>query len=200
MILFFGDSLTSGENNNFQGFVEKLNDDSCWNAGVSGTCIGDYSLYPVGATNLMQQLYKSYIQKIPTIVLEYGSNDVSSVAAGYVTLNQVKIDLIKAIDYIKQNNPEANIYFILLGENKSQMAKAQCDYLNNEYLKALSSKVYYHRWIDIYNEFEEFIKTLLPVIYLPKLNADDIDLDGIHPNDQGYQKISNKIKESLCLY
>jgi lysophospholipase L1-like esterase len=194
MIIFFGDSLTSGENNNFQGFVEKMNKDNCWNVGVSGTCIGDYSLYPVGATNLIQQLYKTYLKNASTVILEYGSNDISSIVTGYVNLTRVEIELIKSVDFIKQQNPDAQIFFILLGKNKNKMAKAQCDYLNNDYIKAPHRVFSSQEWVRIYDIFEDFVKNLLYVIELPMLDDDDIDVDGIHPNDKGYKKIAEKIK------
>lgn len=196
MILFFGDSLTSGENNNFIGFVEKLNNKELINYGVSGTCIGDYSLYPVQDTNLLQQVYKHMdeIKKANKIFLEYGSNDISSILCEYVTLNQVKIDFIKCIDFIKQINNQCDICFITLGKNIVNMAKGQCNYLNNDYLKTLSKKIKKDEWIRLYADFTVFISNIVKTVELPLF---ELDSDMIHPNDKGYEEIANVIKESL---
>lgn len=196
MILFFGDSLTSGENNNFIGFVEKLNNKELINYGVSGTCIGDYSLYPVQDTNLLQQLYKhsDELKKAKKIFLEYGSNDISSILCEYVSLNQVKIDFIKCIDFIKQINNQCDICFITLSKNVVNMAKGQCNYLNKDYLKTLSKKIKKDEWIRLYADFIVFISSIVKTIELPLF---DLDSDMIHPNDKGYEEIANVIKESL---
>lgn len=211
MILFFGDSLTSAENNQFNGFVEKLKIKKYKNFGVSGTCIGDYSLYPVGDNTLIQLLYKKtkYIKKADKIVLEYGANDITSVLCGYTTLNKVKIDLVKCVDYIRQINPKADIIFLTLGDNKQQMAEGQCRYINYDYLKycRLYSLCDYLQWITTYDKFELFVKEFIQnsslyqahTIPLIKLDSSEISADGIHPNDAGYEKLARYLKgKILC--
>ncbi len=205
MILFFGDSLVSAENNNFNGFVEKLNHKDYINLGVSGTCFGNYSLYPVGKNNLCDLIFKEEkrIKDADTIFLEYGSNDVSSVTLGCTTNQNVLIELVKVIDAINQINPNLNIYFITLGENSTKFGKGQIHYLKNEYFKDINEALFkdlddeklIKKWIMNYNFLNFFIKKVLKnVIELPTLNDDEIDIDKMHPNDKGYLKISKFIE------
>lgn len=198
MILFFGDSLTSGENNGFIGYVEKLKLLNYKNFGVSGTCIGDYSLYPVGDNNLIQLLYKhkSDIEVADKIFLEYGANDISALTAGYIDIKRVEIDLIKCLDFIKQTNNKAVIYFILLGVNDVKMSESQTTYLMNDYLKNVDININKQTWLNTYRKFVEFVlKVISNIIYMPYLLETDIDIDGIHPNDIGYEKIAYTLKE-----
>ncbi len=201
MNLFFGDSLTSGENNNFKGYVEKLNiEEDVKNYGVSGTCIGDYSLYPVGENNLLQLLYKkkAEIKKADKIFLEYGSNDISSVAAKYTSFSRVEIDLIKSLDLIKQINSNAEIYLITIGSNFTKMASGQSLYLNENYLKDTEIRITETEWIDLYQRFVNFLVKLdIKILTLPHLLEEEIDADGIHPNDAGYEKIAQEIRKQV---
>lgn len=207
MDLFFGDSITSAENNDFNGYVEKLKLQNFKNYGVSGTCIGYYSLYPVEDTNLIQLLYKKRdeIKNADRIFLEYGSNDISSIICEYTTLKVVIIEFVKCIDYIRQNNPNCEIYYITLGDNLSFFASGQIEYLKNEYFNNISDLLFtkdslIDKWIKTYNDFISYISKMnLKMIKFPILNDNEFDIDGIHPNDIGYNKISNKFKEILKL-
>lgn len=205
MVLFFGDSIISAENNNFNGIVEKLNNKECINLGVSGTCIGNYSLYPVGNNNFIDLLYKEEkrIKDADTIFIEYGSNDISSVILNYTTINNVLIELNKILDFIKQVNPKVKIYFITLGKNKYTFCSGQIDYLRNDYLKDINELVFsnlsnrdlYSKWLENYDLFEEYVKRMIKnVIELPFLDSFNLDKDNMHPNDLGYEKISKIIK------
>lgn len=202
-ILFFGDSITSAENNSFNGFVEKLNLSNYYNYGVSGTTIGSYSLYPVGNNDLINLLYKheAEIIECDLLFLEYSSNDVSSVVVGYATLADVTISLVKALDYITQLNPNITICFIGLGVNNSKIAQGQCEYLNNIYLKnSRLKKISTKAWIKTYYKFERIVKSLIPVyISLTENVLEDtlLDADFMHPNDAGYNLISKDIRKQL---
>lgn len=206
MILFFGDSFTSGENNNFNGYVEKLKINDYKNYGISGTCIGDYSLYPVGNNNLIDILYtkKEEIEKADIIFLEYGANDISSIICGYTTLNIALIDLVKCLDYIHQTNPECKIYFLSLGNNLKTFALGQINYLKDDYFKSISSLLFssieecISKWIYLYNEFLSYVRnTNVEIIEFPTFNKNELDLDNLHPNDNGYNKIADTIKNIL---
>ncbi len=196
-IVFLGDSLTSGENNNNKSFVEYLNIDAI-NLGISGTCIGDYSLYPVGKSNLIDILQQNAesIQCTNYIFLEYGCNDVSSIVVKNTTLQKVKIELIKCLDYIHQINPTAEIYFITLGKcNIKTFAQAQVNYLKNEYLHF--PRISSHTWILTYKKFNKFINQICSnVVCLTdtKLCEDELDTDKLHPNAVGYKRIACNIK------
>ena len=200
MNVFFGDSLTSGENNKFTGYVEKLNIENCVNNGVSGTCIGDYSLYPVGETNLIQKIFKNKadIKKADKIFLEYGCNDISALCAGYTTFNHIQIDLIKSLDCLKQINEKADIYFILLGSNDVKFSEGQTAYLNSDYLKNADVKIEQQTWLNNYRKFVDFVvKTVPHTLCLAHLLEEDIDVDGMHPNDKGYEKIAHELKGQI---
>ena len=206
MILFFGDSFTSGENNNFNGYVEKLKINDYKNYGISGTCIGDYSLYPVGNNNLIDILYtkKEEIEKADIIFLEYGANDISSIICGYTTLNIALIDLVKCLDYIHQINPRCKIYFLSLGNNLKTFSLGQINYLKDDYFKSISSLLFssieecISKWIYLYNEFLSYVRnTNIEIIEFPTLNKNELDLDNLHPNDNGYNKIADTIKNIL---
>lgn len=206
MILFFGDSFTSAENNNFNGFVEKLNLKDYKNYGISGTCIGNYSLYPVENNNLIDLISnkKEDIKKADTIFLEYGCNDISSIILGYTSLNNVLIDLIKCLDFIYQLNPLCKIYFLSMGDNLDIFSYGQLNYLKNDYFKSISNILIQDfdksisKWISLYNEFISCVKnTNINIIEFPRFNKDELDLDYIHPNDNGYNKITAIIKNTL---
>lgn len=203
MNLFFGDSLTSGENNNYKGYVEYLKElyhKKGKNLGVSGTCIGDYSLYPVGDTNLIQLLYKNVknIKKADKIFLEYGSNDVSSICASCTPFRKVEIELNKCINFITQTNPKAEIYFITLGQNVETEANGQCAYLAYDYLHNMKILTGPEFWKKLYAMFVDFIETLpVFIITLPLLTKDELDTDNMHPNDAGYRKIAETVKKVL---
>ncbi len=206
MILFFGDSITSGENNKFKSYVEKLNLKDSINLGVSGTCIGNYSIYPVGETNLIQLLYKETkrIKQADKIFLEYGSNDISSICLGYTSLNTILIELNKCLDLIKQTNPKCEIYFLLLGENIKTFCLGQINYLKNDYLKDISTLVFPSTaktnltWLANYKKFSSLIKKMIPnTIEFPLLGMTDLEQEQLHPNNKGYEKIAAKIKQEV---
>ena len=115
------------------------------------------------------------------------------------------IEFVKCIDYIRQNNLNCEIYYISLGDNLSFFARGQIEYLKNEYFNNISDLLFtkdslIDKWIETYNEFISYISKMnLKMIKLPILNDNEFDIDGIHPNDIGYNKISNKFKEILKL-
>ena len=206
MILFFGDSFTSAENNNFNSFVEKLKLKDYKNYGISGTCIGNYSLYPVENNNLIDliSIKKEEIKKADIIFLEYGCNDISSIVVGYTCLNIVLIDLIKCLDFIHQLNPLCKIYFLSMGDNLYIFSYGQLNYLKNDYLKSISNLLIQDldqsisKWISLYNEFITYVKkTNINIIEFPRFNKDELDLDYVHPNDKGYNKITTTINNAL---
>lgn len=198
-ISIFGDSITSGENNNFISYVDKLKikNSVIHKHGISGTTIGDYSLYPVKDYDLIHELYKytDELKESNIIILEYGCNDISAVCAKNTTLNIVVNSFIKGIDYIKQINNNCKIYFISLGENIELLAKGQCNYLNDDYLKYM--KIKKKQWIFNYklfiNSIYSYVDKTIEIPYLSK----DLDIDNIHPNDKGYELLANKIMEDI---
>ena len=117
MNLFFGDSLTAGENNNNISFVDYVKGNTM-NLGISGTTIGEYSIYPVDGNSLLGVINRNQnaIKTSDKIFLEYGCNDVAAIMCGFATIQIVTVSLVKAIDWIKQLNPRCKIYFLALGD------------------------------------------------------------------------------------
>ena len=207
MILFFGDSFTSAENNKGNGFVEKLHDCANVNYGVSGSTIGDYSLYPVVDGDLFSMLkrYDAKIKLADKIVLEYGINDASSAIVRNLQIQPV-IDFVKCVDYIKQLNPNITIYFLSVKKMEEKIALDQFYYLMTNYYKNIR-QIYFRgvlnedfcqTWVNCYEGILNNITGLVDkVIELPELEKDDWDTDMLHPNDKGYQKIANYLVGEL---
>lgn len=200
MVLFFGDSLASAENNNFNGFVEKLDLKEYKNYGVSGTTISDYSLYPVGSTDLISLLFlhKDEVRTAEKIFLCYGCNDITSVTTGYITLNHAIISFVKAADLIRQLNMNVKIYFISLGVNIDLIAAGQCRYINSIYLKDTEIRIHRCNWIENYKKFELNISKYVDKVIPIDIRLEEyLDKDEIHPNDTGYKLIADIIKNHL---
>ena len=166
-ILFLGDSLTSAENNNYKGFVEKLRLQFFENKGVSGSTIGDYSLYPVGNTDLLSLTfkYKDFIAESDYLFIEYGINDIASATVGYTTNNHIYITLNKCIDNIYQINKDIKIVYLLPTLDLkvlSEIAKSQYDYLK-EYLdeEIVGDKGHFIELCT--NNYSSFAKASLPM-------------------------------------
>ena len=213
MTLIYGDSLTSGENNDFTSYVNYLGLEDYKNYAVSGTTIGNYSLYPVDKFSLYSIIEKQeemgiFNDDIDRIILAYGVNDITAAAAGNVTFRQVIYALNKVIDLLHQLVPDAEIIYIL-PTNRSGPLNDLCDinykYLKDNYLKN------YHEFADPETFWDMFVSTYFELQrYLLRTFSDRliymiedvdfykkyIDTDEIHPNDEGYKKIAKNIKKS----
>ena len=207
-ILFLGDSLTSAENNNYKGFVEKLRLQFFENKGVSGSTIGDYSLYPVGNTDLLSSTfkYKNIIAESDYLFIEYGINDIASATVGYTTNNHIYITLNKCIDNIYQINKNIKIIYLLPTlEPKvlSEIAKSQYDYLKEYLDKEIvgNKEDFIKSYTNNYSSFARFITkkklNILTLIDDADVYRNYLDIDMIHPNDRGYQIIADKLRKEL---
>lgn len=210
MMLFFGDSLTSGENNHSKSYVSYLNvADRCLNFGVSGTTIGDYSLYPVESNDLLNLLYKNrlFLRTADVVFLEYGINDITSVAVGYARLIDVIVALNKCVDFIKQMNSSCRVVFILPAWDLDVIPLlAQSQF---RYIKTYLDSLFYNKnefeevWIESYKTFAKFAfrkfgeKNLMTLILNKDFMYYYISEDGIHPTDFGYQIIADCIKRQM---
>ena len=211
MILFYGDSITSGENNDFVSYVQKLGlRDYYENYAISGTTIGDYSLYPVKHNNLLELLYKDeeQIKCADKIFLSYGANDISSVALGYVKIEDVMINLNKCLDFIQQVNPDCEISYIFLSDNKkiiSDLGKLQASYLSNylgfDFNEKKFVKVWTKCWLKfyLYVDFHFRISEFYSMINELDFFQNYIDSDHLHPNDKGYEKIAENLIQQYIL-
>lgn len=199
-VLFFGDSLTSGENSKVK-YTDFLPD--TWNISnyaVSGTTIGEYSIYPVDGDSLLGQIgkHKKDIKEATHIFIEYGSNDVSAIMCEFATLKIVVISLFKAIDWIKQLNPKARIIYLIPGDDEVIKNKSynMCYYLENIYFKRLglkfNSSIYSRTFIDLVCN----IKSICDTMYMvddEMLKQDYLSSDNIHPSELGHELIAENI-------
>lgn len=198
--IFFGDSITEGVNSK-SSFTKEFND--AINMGISGTTIGEYSIYPVDGLSLLQ-VYDCYkLRKASRVFLEYGCNDVASVMCGFTSLNNVIISFVKALDGIRQINGSAEIYFLSIADNADiirEYANYQCDYLKNDYFKGYDFVFPASKWAEIYIAFIEAVKKRIPVIPM----IDDTEFlshylsdDKLHPNELGHGIIGATIGKKL---
>lgn len=200
-MLFFGDSITSGEGNigniNFTDFFKK----DTLSLGVSGTTFGRYSPYPVDEYCLLDmiQKHKEEIKQHDIIFLEYGINDTTAIMCGMASFQCVMVSVIKAVDYIKQINPRCKIYFLRLSDElqiERKFAEAQCNYLKNVYFKNFDFQNFpVDVWLNNYTQLIVRISKILPVIpmFLDVDCKDIIGKDGLHPNIVGHAFIYENI-------
>ncbi len=208
-VVFFGDSFTSAENNHFNGFAEKLGLEFFENKGVSGTTIGDYSLYPVGKNDLLSLIFKNkqLIEKTDYIFIEYGINDVASKTLNYTTELNIIVDLNKCLDLISQYNPNAKVIYLLPTydhEIIEEIAKSQYEYLK-EYLPGyIITDNFIEYYVATYYSLVTFIKAKnLPIITLCEDKdqfISNLDTDNMHPSDKGYELIAKRLRKELCKY
>lgn len=199
--IFFGDSITAGETLNLaeQNFTEYLGG-RVDNFAISGTTMGEYSIYPVDGNSLLSLIakYENEIAEANNIYLEYGCNDVSAIMCGFADETKVLISFVKAIDWIRQLNPRCEIYFLSLSNNTdiiTMFAKGQCNYLTNDYFKDYDFRIPYVVWADKYNALIKGISNRVKVI--PMFTEieweNDISSDGMHPNVSGHRKIAETV-------
>ena len=207
-VIFFGDSITEGSNSPIS-FVDTLRMEGydCINRGISGTTIGEYSIYPVDGYSL-SKLYPNdeSLGTVDSIVLEYGINDVSSIMCGFTTFDVAIISFVKALDGINQINGHAKKIFLSISNDEEvidEMARRQCDYLSNDYFDGYDFSFPFTRWADIYiRMIKEIGKRIevVPMIDNIKFfdyNAECISDDYIHPNYKGHIEIAFNIMKYI---
>ena len=202
--LFFGDSMTSGENNGNVSYADYISNSI--KIGVSGTTIGEYSIYPVDGNSLLSLIPKHIkeIKEAENIFIEYGINDTTSILVGNVKATQVLVAFVKALDYIKQINPEAKLYFLVAENATISLALSQYKYLRNDYMKNYWSEDAGNAkdWAQLYEEFISVVVSKSDVKIIEMFNndkeyRDNLDTDGLHPTDKGYRMIAENIKTEL---
>lgn len=207
-VVFLGDSITSGENNNFKSyahyFAEQFSD--LYNVtirGVSGACFGNYSIYPV--EDCLFTLIQNNIDILSSadiLVIEFSMNDTASVSLGYVDLNKVYISINRAVDWIKQVS-SAKIFFILpvslYYSEYTNYLKQYVDYLNNEYLLC-GLRCNLQTFCTSYEQIIQFITNNFNVFYMNDFLVCNLDVDNIHPNNNGYKEFSRELVKYLDEY
>jgi len=202
MNLFFGDSLTAGENNNDTSFVNYVKCNSL-NLGISGTTIGEYSIYPVDGNSLLGVIARNQnsIKDADKIFLEYGCNDVAAIMCGFATIQTVTVSFVKAIDWIRQLNPFCKIYFLALGNEGviSSFARNECYYLENAYFSKFDFKFPISVFSDIYNKILTNIDKICDIIYMfdSEVSSDWLSDDGVHPSNAGHIEIASNIDKYM---
>ena len=151
---------------------------------------------------------KKLNEKVDKIILAYGINDITAVAAGNVSSCQVIYALNKAIDKLHQIVPNAEIIYILSSDNSSvlrDICNLQLEYLSYDYLKNYCDFIdkisFQTKWMDAYSEFQRYISRTFSDKLAYMINDSDfmwkyLDSDCIHPNDEGYKKIAENIVNS----
>lgn len=185
-MIVFGDSLTSGENNGFVSFADYLGIEK---RGISGSCLDEYSIYPVFNGGLLSQLHDFS----DTVLLEYGINDAASLVTGYVEIAKIKVSIAKVYDLVK------DAYFLMLSSDYKDMqlfSTRYAKYLNSEYLKDLYD-IEADDFLWCYLRFCELMQSKYKTLYLLPKGFREYDTDGIHPNDKGYRQIAVYLKQQM---
>lgn len=207
-LVFYGDSLTSGENNNFVSYVDKLHDKgyNVLKIGVSGTTLGEYSLYPVEGYSLSLQLKGKEFESADYVFLEYGLNDAAAICVGEVTLLRAILELRKRVDFIRQTSPDTKIVFLSVGTKYHMIAfgATQERYLLEDYLKdvkELLPDVTTSNLADSYeticNYAEAYCDYVCPMFKNNQYLSTVLDKDCLHPNDKGYEMIAENISSFI---
>jgi len=204
-LVFYGDSLTSGENNNFISFVDKLSEMGydVTKIGVSGTTIGEYSLYPVDGFSLLNQLREEEFIGSDYVFLEYGLNDSAVVSVGKINTLIPLLELRKRIDFIRQKSPDTKIVFLSAGTIYHAFAAAQEAYLYHDYLKDIKQFLP-ECCATVASTYEIICKGAAAYCdYVCQMFKEGqyispiLDDDCLHPNDKGYKIIAENVSEFI---
>lgn len=211
--LVFGDSLFEGVNvkKTIAEYMSEINPNyTIDNMAVSGTTIGEYSIYPVDGSSLLSTYELEGInpKHIDYIFLCYGSNDISAFMCGFITVRQVIVNFVKAVDGLRQYYPNAKIVFLSVtsyGEILRKYAELQCNYLENDYFKGYNFTFPVSVYVDNYATLHDQIvasqeKTgikVIPMIQNPHFFDKCIGPDNLHPNDLGNKLIAETIMREL---
>lgn len=201
-IIIFGDSISAGQNSKVK-YSDYL-DGKVINKAVSGTTIGEYSIYPVDGYSLLSLYNKDdRIKDADTILLEYGINDTTAVLCDFIDVNKIMLNFVKALDGIKQINPKANIKFLSFSDRNDVLlnyASLQCDYLANDYFRNYDFSFPVSLWADTYKFIVDGISRsidVVPMIYDVDFLDKYISSDSIHPNEDGHRLISINLQQCL---
>lgn len=204
-IICFGDSILEGSNSKIK-FTDYLQDDNTKivNKGISGTTIGEYSIYPVDGNSLLSIYDKDdRIKDADTIILEYGINDVTAIMCGFTDFDKVMISFVKALDGIRQLNPKASIKFLSISDDVMSIlkyAELQCAYLEEDYFVNYDFKFPVSKWADIYKYLIDAIShsvAIIPMMSDTEFIEKFISSDLIHPNEDGHRLIATNISKLI---
>lgn len=206
-VVFIGDSMTSGENNgckSYAHYFQEMNKDyNVTILGVSGSCFGNYSIYPVESTlYTMIDKNEDILYKADLIVIEFGVNDAAAVSLGYVDLLKVYISINRAVDYIRQISSAKLLFILAVNPGSIQFTDylfKYTTYLNTEYLlDGINCQL-----LDLDNAYRSiyvFIKQNFNLITMDKDLYNNLDVDNIHPNDNGYKEFAERLIKYINEY
>lgn len=171
--------------------------------GVSGSCFGNYSIYPVESSlYTMIDKNEDILYKADLIVIEFGVNDAASVSLGYVDLCKVYISINRAVDYIRQISSAKLLFILAVNPDSIQFTDylfKYTTYLNTEYLlDGINCQL-----LDLDNAYRSiyvFIKQNFNLITMDKDLYNNIDIDNIHPNDKGYKEFAERLTKYINEY
>ena len=171
--------------------------------GVSGSCFGNYSIYPVESTlYTMIDKNEDILYKADLIVIEFGVNDAAAVSLGYVDLLKVYISINRAVDYIKQISSAKLLFILAVNPDSIQFTDylfKYTTYLNTEYLlNGINCKL-----LDLDNAYRSiyvFIKQNFSLITMDKDLYNNLDVDNIHPNGEGYKEFAERLTKYINEY
>lgn len=204
--VFLGDSITAGSSSSFS-FTECIDPEyDIFNFGISGTTVGEYSIYPVDGYSLLATYDKiAELRMADKIFLEYGCNDVAAIMCGFTTLQTAIISFVKAVDGIRQLNNEAEICFLSIAEPYSiiisEYAKYQVEYLRNDYFKGYDFTFPVNMWASNYSDFalgaSKRCDKVIPMIEDYRFFDKHLAGDKLHPNETGHKVIAQTIQKYI---
>lgn len=176
-VLFFGDSIGAGYNNNNYSFVDVLQERGFF-ASVHKNCIAGTTTSTLHARLIESE---SQIADADIIYCEYQYNDIVGLVGGSLTTNALLSALTTAYNYIRQRNATCQIVWMPL--TISHFDKV-----------GLTNASYFVEWSEaMYPAFAERGISLLPV-YDDMVAAHAVS-DGKHPNTVGHNLIADHIMQ-----
>ena len=201
--LFFGDSITYGEYDGVLGgwvddlkryfhgkyYNENAKEVNAFNLGIGGE----------NTKGLLSRINNEILARLSpennVIFLFYGANDLAiKNNKETVPVEEFEINIKEAIKIAKRHTTE--IYVISILPIKSEI----------DGVTVPSGKTRTNERVNLYNKALERVSGLENVTYLDinskfsKLTDEYISKDGVHPNEKGYQVISDYIKPILEKY
>lgn len=203
-----GDSITWLDGNEYAGtdevavgypsiIKEKIEFDGIINKGVDGGSLAKNSNYPVNGSILLDNNWDD-INLADLITILAGTNDFKlGVPLGEIVENNYDESTFTGayqslLDKINEENPNAAVYLItpLQRDNDNydinivnDVGHKLVDYVDR--IKELSDK-YGYEVIDLYGDSKITVDTL-----------DDYTVDGLHPNDKGFEVMANEIMDAV---
>ena len=118
------------------------------------------------------------------------------------TVQTVVVSLVKALDWIRQINSDAKIYFLQFGDPiiVRNRATRMCDYLQYDYFKQFKFTFPVSVYICTYNEIIDKVRQICDIITIfdaEMISDEYISDDGIHPNVKGHKRIAFNILEQI---